>query len=294
MLVKKGFDDPRSNVFWKIIEIAKYHKPSCIVLENVKNLTSHDNGDTLDTIISSLIKIGYLVKYQILNTSAITNIPHHRERIYIVCIKNQPNNLKLQKIYDEFNFDFCSQIKKTIPDMLDNNIASKYYYHTNSKIHKIVQNVVTNSNTIHQFRRIYVRENKNNECPTLTANMGTGGHNVPLVFDKIGPRKLTPRECFNFQGFPSTYVINNLNLSDAKLYKLAGNAVSVPVVKLIVNKLIKNLYMNIIIDDDVDTFDKLILEYQIYIKSGEKFISKLKTKLTEIKAITVKSINCIN
>ena len=58
-----------------------------------------------------------------------------------------------------------------------------------------------NTNTVYQYRRYYVRENKSNECPTLTANMGTGGHNVPLIKDGLGIRKLTPRECLNFQGF---------------------------------------------------------------------------------------------
>lgn len=83
---------------------------------------------------------------------------------------------------------------------------------------------------------MYVRENKSSECPTLTANMGGGGHNVPIILDDKGIRKLTPRECFNFQGFPSSYILPNL--SDTNLYKLAGNAVSVPVVKLIANRII--------------------------------------------------------
>jgi DNA (cytosine-5)-methyltransferase 1 len=65
--------------------------------------------------------------------------------------------------------------------------------------------------------------------------MGSGGHNVPILKDDKGIRKLTPRECFNLQGFPSDYKLPNL--SDSALYKLAGNAVSVPVVDLIVNKL---------------------------------------------------------
>ena len=107
----------------------------------------------------------------------------------------------------------------------------------------MVKSAVKNNDTIYQFRRIYVRENKNNECPTLTANMGSGGHNVPLVLDKKGPRKLTPRECFNFQGFPQEYLLPKL--SDSKLYKLAGNAVSVPVVKLIADKLIPIIYDSI-------------------------------------------------
>jgi DNA (cytosine-5)-methyltransferase 1 len=95
---------------------------------------------------------------------------------------------------------------------------------------------VTNENTFYQYRRVYVRENKSSECPTLTANMGGGGHNVPLIKDKKGIRKLTPRECFNFQGFPSTYILPTI--SDTNLYKLAGNAVSLPVVKLIAERLI--------------------------------------------------------
>jgi len=95
---------------------------------------------------------------------------------------------------------------------------------------------VVKKDTVYQYRRVYVRENKSNECPTLTANMGTGGHNVPLILDDKGIRKLTPRECFNFQGFPSSYKLPNL--SDSKLYKLAGNAVSLPVVELIAKSLI--------------------------------------------------------
>ena len=69
--------------------------------------------------------------------------------------------------------------------------------------------------------------------------MGTGGNNVPIILDDKGIRKLTPRECFNFQGFPPTYKLPNL--SDASLYKLAGNAVSVPVVQLIANRVISLL-----------------------------------------------------
>lgn len=80
-----------------------------------------------------------------------------------------------------------------------------------------------------------MRENKSNECPTLTANMGGGGHNVPLVLDEKGIRKLTPHECFNFQGFLSDYILPKI--SDTNLYKLAGNAFSIQVVQLIANRL---------------------------------------------------------
>ncbi|WP_429997452.1 DNA cytosine methyltransferase, partial [Mycoplasmopsis bovis] len=75
----------------------------------------------------------------------------------------------------------------------------------NQKMTDAISFYFKNSNSIYQWRRKYVRENKNGVCPTLTANMGTGGHNVPLILTKKGIRKLTPRECFNFQGFPSSF-----------------------------------------------------------------------------------------
>jgi DNA (cytosine-5)-methyltransferase 1 len=228
---QKGFDDPRTNIFWKVIEILKLHKPRCVVLENVKNLVSHDNGDTFKTIITSLEKEGYHIKYKVLNTEKITNIPQHRERIYIVCFRDK-------KHHEKFNFNFPEIQNKIISDLLEKNVPDKYYYNDETnKIHSMVIDSVIKENTVYQFRRVYVRENKSGVCPTLTANMGGGGHNVPLILDDNGARKLTPKECFNFQGFPENYIFPKL--SDTKLYKLAGNAVSVPVIRLIANKIIE-------------------------------------------------------
>ena len=235
---QKGFDDPRSNVFWKILEIIKYRKPECVILENVKNFATHDNGDTLKTIKSALKKEKYHVMYKVLNTSSITKIPQHRERVYIVGVRNK-------KLFKEFNLDFPNVKKLPIKKMLiRKNIDNKYYYNNeDNKIHKMVMDEVTENDTVYQYRRVYVRGNKSKECPTLTANMGSGGHNVPIILDKKGARKLTPRECFNFQGFPSRYVLPEL--SDTKLYKLAGNAVSIPVVKLIAERIVPMLHMYI-------------------------------------------------
>jgi len=84
-----------------------------------------------------------------------------------------------------------------------------------------------------------VRRNKSNVCPTLTANLGTGGHNVPLVFTKQGIRKLTPRECFNLQGFPPTFKLPNL--ANCHLYKQAGNSVIVPLIKRIAENVLASI-----------------------------------------------------
>ena len=228
---QKGFEDKRSNVFWKIIEILKKHKPEIILLENVKNLQSHDKGNTYKVIENQLKDIGYHIKSSILDTSKITNIPQHRERIYIVGFRDK------QK-YDKFNFDFEDSEQNKISDFLEENINDKYYYSERFKVYDAIKKGVINSidkNVLYQYRRYYVRENKSGCCPTLTANMGGGGHNVPLLKDIKGIRKLTPRECFNLQGFPPDYKLPDI--CDSELYKLAGNAVSVPVVELIVNKL---------------------------------------------------------
>lgn len=233
---REGFQDERSNVFWKILSIIDHHEPSCVILENVKNLLSHDDKKTFEVIKSNLEKRGYHIRYKVLNTAEITGIPQHRERIYIVCLKSKD-------LFDKFNLDFPKIPKKSIQEFLEtpNKIASKYYYTNKSSTWRLLQEAVTKKNTIYQYRRVYVRENKSSECPTLTANMGSGGHNVPIILDDKGIRKLTPRECFNFQGFPASYQLPDV--SDSHLYKLAGNAVSVPVVKLIADRLIPLLLL---------------------------------------------------
>ena len=228
---KKGFDDKRSNVFWKIVEILEKHNPEIIILENVKNLKSHDKGNTYKIIEKKLQEIGYHIKTAILDTNKITNIPQHRERIYIIGFRDKEK-------YDKFNFDFPKQEQGKICDMLEENVDDKYYYSDRFKVFDEIEKGITKNiseNVLYQYRRFYVRENKSNCCPTLTANMGGGGHNVPLLKDDKGIRKLTPRECFNLQGFPKDYKLPDV--CDSALYKLAGNAVSVPVVNLIVNKL---------------------------------------------------------
>lgn len=223
--------------FGKILEIISYHKSSVIVLENVKNLTSHDDGDTFRTIYSKLEALGYFIKYAVLNTCEITNVPQNRERIYIVCFKTK-------EMYDVFClFDDIDKnvLNKSVMEFLEEDILKKYYYDETSAIYSVLNEGVLktiDTNTVCQYRRYYVRENKAGVCPTLTANMGTGGHNVPIIRQLDGKiRKLTPRECFNLQGFPKEYKLPKI--SDGKLYSLAGNAVSIHVVQIIADKIVE-------------------------------------------------------
>ena len=224
-----GFDDVRSNVFWKIIEIMKYHMPRYVVLENVKNIISHDNKNTFKIIKKSIEDAGYYMKYKILNTSDITGIPQNRERIFMVCFRDSND-------FEKFSLDFDSKPKDDFRTFLELHKADdKYYYTEKSKIWPLLSKAVIRDDIIYQYRRVYVRENKNKECPTLTANMGSGGHNVPIIKDSFGIRKLTPRECFNFQGFPADYQLGNL--SNCKFYINWLVILYHPIVKLIADRL---------------------------------------------------------
>ena len=152
---QKGFDDARSNVFWKIIEIVKRHTPRVIVLENVKNLCSHDNGNTFQVIRNALTNEGYHIKHRVLNTCMVTSIPQNRERIYIVCFREQED-------HDRFTFDDILETKNTddINEHLEEKIPEKYFYGPKYKVWDTIQEQVTKSiteeNVVYQYRRFYV------------------------------------------------------------------------------------------------------------------------------------------
>jgi DNA (cytosine-5)-methyltransferase 1 len=229
---QRGFEDQRSSVFWKIIDVMKHHRPRVVVLENVKNLVSHDKGRTFKIIQDTITQLGYHLHYRVVDTMAVTTLPQHRERIYLVCFRDDID-------YQRFSFDklHASPSRQGVSELLEINVDNKYYYGSHLKIWDTVKDSVSKEGVFYQYRRYYVRENKSGVCPTLTANMGGGGHNVPLIKDTKGIRKLTPRECFNLQGFPREYKLPSI--SDSGLYQLSGNAVSVPVVKLIAEQIVQ-------------------------------------------------------
>ena len=230
--LQKGFLDKRSNVIFKIFEILKKKKPRFIILENVKGLLKHNNGESFLTICNNLKKESYFVKFKVLNTKIITTIPQNRERLFIIAFRNYID-------YCNFNFDFDIKKLFKLNNFLDSDIPKKYYYTKDSKIYNILKKTVVksiNSNTVYQYRRGLVRQNKNKVCPTLTFTMGSGGHNVPIILDNIGIRKLTPNECLKLQGF-NGYDISNF--SDSSVYKLCGNSITIDILDLIFKKLLK-------------------------------------------------------
>ena len=222
---RKGFEDTRGTLFFDVIRIAKHHKPKVIFLENVKGFVNHDNGNTFKVVKKSLIDLGYTLYHQVLNTKDF-GIPQNRERIYIIALLNTSSN-----------FIFPTPIKKSlkIEDLLQKSVDKQFYYN-DKPLYSKIKDDITKSDTLYQWRRQYVRENKNNLCPTLTANMGTGGHNVPIVKDKNGIRKLTPRECLNFQGFDDKFIFPK-DLALSHQYKQAGNSVTVKVIEELAKKI---------------------------------------------------------
>ena len=277
---RKGVEDHRGNLFWSVIDLIKmleplHGKPRVLLLENVKNLMSHDSGNTYKVIKNELEKVGYIIKEQVLNTMNFSHLPQNRERIYIVGFLDKEEADKFT-MFENINDYFISKTPneriKDIENILDSSINKeeniKYYYTKDKYPNYFIEEAqylampeeerksvrinlvedIIEENQFYQVRRgMYVRKNMSNVCPTLTANMGTGGHNVPLIKVKDGIRKLTPKETFKLQGFPIgegyefPEKFNNRAYPESHLYKQSGNAVSVPIIKLIAEEILKSL-----------------------------------------------------
>lgn len=234
---RKGLEDEENgDLFFETLRIAKAVDAEIIFLENVKNLVGHDRGKTFRIILEALESNGYYVDYQVLNALEFGNVAQNRERIYIVAYKNKD-------YLNKFRFPKPIPLTRTIRDFIDFETKqdSRYYYTTeNFKYHDELVNEMDDPTTIYQWRRRYVRKNMSGVCPTLTANMGTGGHNVPLIVMDSGEyRKLTPRETFNLQGFPKDFKLPDLATSH--LYKQAGNSVVVNVIERIAENIKKSI-----------------------------------------------------
>ncbi len=236
---RKGFEDTRGTLFFDVAEIIRRKRPKAVYLENVKNLYTHDGGKTFEVIKNSLEELGYVVYHQVMNAMEYANIPQNRERIFIVCFDPQqvPN-------HNDFCFPQKEKLTKTIHDCINYNEKNEKLFYGDKMGHiQELRDGITSKDTIYQWRRQYVRENKSNVCPTLTANMGTGGHNVPLILTNYGIRKLSPKECLNFQGFPAQYTFPD-NIADSAKYKQAGNSVVVPLIYKVCKNIISIISKN--------------------------------------------------
>lgn len=218
-----GFDDIRGTLFFEIVRIIKAKKPKFAVLENVKQLATHDKGNTLRVILQTLESIGYTVYWKVLN-SLDYGLPQKRERIVIVCFK-EPT---------EFSFPSKETAYKPLSAILEKKVE---------RIHYASDRIVGKRKQSHksQYELAIWHENKTGNIssyPYSCALRAGASYNYLLV---NGERRLTPREMLRLQGFPDTFKIV---CNDSQTRKQAGNAVPVPVISKVIQEVLnvsKNL-----------------------------------------------------
>lgn len=231
---KKGFDDKRGNLFFEIMRIVDKKKPEIIFLENVANLTEHDNGKTFNRIHNELSERNYYIRY-IIADACNYGIPQHRTRTYIVAFKNF-------EMCNRLRFPEEQPLKKHIFDIIDRSIQAddKFYLDENSVRYQKVKAAITDETQIYRFSDYGVQKSKDGISFTLKANMGTWYNRVPIIKDNFGIRTITPKECLALQGFPVSFSFPNIPMKS--MYKQCGNTVAVSIVQNISEKLCELIY----------------------------------------------------
>lgn len=223
---RKGFDDDRGNLFYEIIRILSFHKPKAFLLENVKGLINHKKGSTFKTILNNLTDLGYKVSYKVLNARNF-GLPQNRERVYIVGF-----------LEHNIDFQFPNPFNKAtmVSKIIENNIDKKYIISDKLwKSHQERKERNKSKGNGFGYSLVY----KNSEyTSTLSARYYKDGSEILLHQENNNPRKLTPRECANLQGFPYNFKIV---VSDNQSYKQFGNSVAVVVVREIAKEIVKLL-----------------------------------------------------
>jgi DNA-methyltransferase (dcm) len=226
---KHGFlDETQGTLFFDIARILKYKRPKAFMLENVKNLVSHDKGNTFKVISNTLTEVGYSIHYRVLNGKHF--VPQNRERILIIGFRNDIFHGE-----ENFNFPELPESNSTIKEILEENVDNKY----------------TLSDKLWNYLQTYAEKHKakgngfgfgltelNGTSRTLSARYYKDGSEILIPQDGVNPRRLTPRECARLQGFPDSFIIP---VSDNQAYKQFGNSVTVPLIQAVGKQLVKSL-----------------------------------------------------
>ena len=227
-----GFaDKTQGTLFFDICRILKAKRPKAFMLENVKNLCSHDNGRTFKVIQEALAELNYKIFYQVVDGQGY--VPQHRERIVIVGFDmlRYGNNI-------DFNFDLHPMKKKPIlQDILESKVDNKYTL--SNKLWTYLQNYAAKHKKAGNGFG-YGIASPDGITRTLSARYYKDGSEILIEQKGKNPRRLTPRECARLQGFPDTFKIM---VSDTQAYKQFGNSVVVPLMteaaKLVVARLVQ-------------------------------------------------------
>lgn len=226
---QKGFKDARGNLFFEIMRIADELQPPVIFLENVANLTEHDNGKTFNVIHNELASRDYFIRYLIADACDY-GVPQHRTRTYIVAFKSK-------EACDKFKFPEKCKLEKRIFDIIDitQKVDDKYYLSADSPEYKKLNTAMKDSEQIYRFSDYGIQSSKDGISFTLKANMGTWQNRVPFIRDDFGIRTITPIECLALMGFSKGYSFPD-TVPLKEQYKQCGNSVVVPTVKIMVEK----------------------------------------------------------
>ena len=220
---KQGFSDARGNLFYEIMRAVDVIRPSVIFLENVANLTEHDNGRTFNIIHNEIMSRGYYIRYEV--TDACRHgIPQHRTRTYIVAF----NSLEA---CDNFKFPGEIPLQQKISDIIDftSKAEDTLYLDHASDQYRRMDEYIRDSFQIYRFSDYGIQAGKDGISFTLKANMGTWKDRIPIIKDSYGIRKITPLECLALQGYPKSFGFPDIR--EAEKYKECGNSVVVPVVE---------------------------------------------------------------
>lgn len=275
---RKGFEDIRGTLFFDVARILAEKKPRYVLLENVKNLMSHDGTATIRKILSTLNEIGYTVDFTVINSSE-AGVAQNRDRTYICGIYHGPTekfnidsrSIKVDKIKRELNeadfqgFNFFENVifnsnQRYIEDILEEEVDASYFFDTDkiasflgqtdidvnpkreAKIMKILDLPREVHNDLERQRRVYSIKGIS---PTVLARSDS----TKILVDTSGGkkiRKITPIENFYIQGFDKEFVknIQGTGMSATQMYKQSGNAVSPPVITGILKQLYEEFMSN--------------------------------------------------
>lgn len=224
-----GFlDETQGTLFFDVARIIGYKKPTVFMLENVKNLTSHDKGKTFRIITETLKELGYSIHYKVLDGKHF--VPQHRERIIIVGFRNEVFGGA-----ESFRFPEMGGVKFALKDILEQQVDDKY----------------TLSDRLWDYLQAYAQKHKakgngfgfgladlEGISRTISARYYKDGSEILIPQEGKNPRRLTPRECARLQGFPDTFVIP---VSDNQAYKQFGNSVVTPLMQAVGENIVQEI-----------------------------------------------------
>ena len=230
--LKKGFEDARGTLFFNIAEILKEKRPKAFMLENVKQLKRHDNGNTIKVILNILNQLNYYVPDpQVLNAYDF-GVPQNRERLIIVGF----NKDYLPKNFEQFKYPLGNDHNSHVGDILEQNVPEKYTI--SDKLYSgHLQRKIEHQRKGNGFG-FQVFNSESSRTSTISARYYKDGSEALIEQEGKNPRMLTPRECARLQGFPEDFIIP---VSNVQAYKQLGNSVCINVIEAVAKSMVKYL-----------------------------------------------------